>query len=103
MLAQTSLQIEDSISGQFSRAESRVHLHPGIQLEELVVERAGEVVAVLKLPQGQRVRLMFDAGPVRHEQTTWHPEFGRSEPNVCLVKAFNGASARTRISWSSAG
>lgn len=98
-LTQNTLQIEDSITGAFSRAESRLHLHPAIQFEAFIVEGNGEVVAVLKLPQGQQVRVVFDAGPVKHEQTTWHPEFGRSEPSVCLVKAFTRASARTRLSW----
>jgi uncharacterized heparinase superfamily protein len=99
-LGQGSLQIDDRIAGKFSQAESRFHFHPAIQIEEFVVEGNGEVVVVLKLPQGQRVRIMFDGGPVKHEQTTWHSEFGRSEPNVCLVRALNGASARTSIDWS---
>jgi uncharacterized heparinase superfamily protein len=96
-----NLQIDDGISGNFTQAEARFHIHPTIQIEEFDVEGNGDIVVVLKLPQDQRVRIMFDAGPLKHEQASWHPEFGRSEPNVCLVRALNGASARTLISWSS--
>jgi uncharacterized heparinase superfamily protein len=100
MLTEDTLELEDRISGSFRRAEARFHLHPAIEVEDTTLETNGELVTVLRLPQGQRVRMKFGAGTVKREQSTWHPEFGRSEPNVCLVQEFNGATARTLISWS---
>ena len=99
-LTPKTLLVEDRISGKFSIAEARFHLHPTIQIEDTVIAGDSEVVAVLKLPQGQRVRIAFETGPVKFEQTSWHPEFGRTVPNMCLANEFSDAIRRTSISWS---
>jgi uncharacterized heparinase superfamily protein len=100
MLRGDTLQLEDRISGNFRRAEARFHLHPAVKVEDTTLESSGEVVFVLRLPRGQRVWMKFGAGPVKQEQSTWHPEFGRGVPNVCLAHEFNGVAARTLIFWS---
>lgn len=98
-LTDGSLDVEDRISGPYRRAEARFHLHPAIQVEDITLESNGEVVAVLRLPQDQQVRMKFGVGSVKQEQSTWHPEFGVSVPNTCLVQEFSGPVALTRISW----
>jgi len=61
-------------------AEARYHLHPAIRVDNLTVDGA-----VLVLPDGQHLLLRFEGGPPRLENTTWHPEFGSTEPNLCLA------------------
>ena len=99
-LTQNTLLIEDQISGKFRRAEARFHLHPAVQIEETIADGAGERVVALRLPKGQRVRVAFEGGLVRHESTTWHPEFGESVPTTCLVNELSGAIVQARITWS---
>jgi uncharacterized heparinase superfamily protein len=99
-LTQNSLLIEDQISGQFRRAEARFHLHPAVQIEETIADGDGECMVALRLPQGQRLRVAFEGGLVKHEPTTWHPEFGQSVPTTCLVNEFSGAIVQARITWS---
>lgn len=101
-LTENTLDIEDRISGEFHGAEARFHLHPTVQVEETIVDGDRGIVAILKLPQGQRVSVALEGGELRQESTTWHPEFGRSVPNICLVIEFPHAIARARIAWSNA-
>jgi uncharacterized heparinase superfamily protein len=101
-LTQESMTVQDKISGGFRSAEARFHLHPAIEIEESIVDGDGGIITVLRLPEGQRVRMKFEAGAVKHEPSTWHPEFGRSVPNICLVQSFRDATATTLISWGSA-
>jgi uncharacterized heparinase superfamily protein len=99
-LTEQSLTVEDEISGDFRSAAARFHLHPAVEIEDTTIDGDDGIVAILRLPLGQTVRMKFGAGPVKREPSTWHPEFGRSVPSVCLVQPFRGATARTLISWS---
>lgn len=62
------------------KAEARYHLHPAIKLNNLTANSA-----VLLLPRGQSLLLSFEGGMPRLENTKWHPEFGSSQPNLCLI------------------
>lgn len=93
MFDEKRLVVEDRISGAFRSAEARFHLHPSVESEQ-----RGSM-AVLQLPLGQRVRLSVEGGGLRSEASTWHPEFGASESNVCLVVKFAGPMVRTAIEW----
>lgn len=73
------LVISDRITTDAS-AEARYHLHPSVGISSL-----SESGAILGLSNGQFLRVSCQGGPLRVEATTWHPEFGISEPNSCLV------------------
>lgn len=87
------LVVEDTISGPFRSAEARLHLHPGVESEQLGAS------AVLLLPLGQRLRISVEGGTLRSEASTWHPEFGVTQSNECLVMTFDGPVIRTAIEW----
>jgi len=95
----SELVVEDSLSGSFRQAEARYHLHPSVTiLKEIAVSGEGAEVA-LQLSNGQKIRFSVEGGVLRKEASTWHPEFGRSEPNYCLFADFQGSLIRTRITW----
>jgi uncharacterized heparinase superfamily protein len=98
-LGQNTLLIEDQVTGRIVGAEARLHLHPGVQIEEALPDADGECLVTLRLPHGQRVRVEFEGGLVAQEPTTWHPKFGESVPNTCLVNELRGAIARAHITW----
>ena len=96
--AGAALIVEDTIAGRFGRAQARYHLHPAIRLDE-TAHAQGSGRLALRLPQGRRVDVGVDGGAMRSEPSTWHREFGSSEPNVCLVVDFEGSAVRTRFDW----
>lgn len=73
------LVVSDSVSVSI-QAEARYHLHPSIQIHMFANSQA-----LLVLPGGQRLRVDSQVGALRFEAATWHPEFGVSIPNKCLV------------------
>lgn len=95
------LVVDDRVVGVFGRAEARFHVHPAIQLRE-VPRGSGAGAVTLLLPSGESVHVSIEAAGFRTERTSWHPEFGRAEPNYCLVAELGAAGARTRISWDAA-
>lgn len=98
----SELVVEDTISGSFKTAEARFHLHPEIRIH--AVERGSDQRGVvLLLSDGRRIDFSVEGGLVRVEESTWHPEFGRSEPNVCLAVGFGGPVLRTSFRWDGAG
>lgn len=94
LLNKASLVIEDEITGWFDRAEIRFHLHPGISVLEA---NAGKVL--LRLPDGESAELATQGGDLRVEKSTWHPYFGVSVPNSCLVAVLNGPKIMTLVKW----
>ena len=88
VLDQNHLQIADAVSGG-ARAEARYHLHPLVSVRSMTVNGA-----VLELPSGPILRLDSEGGPLRLEDSTWHPEFGLSVPNKCLILPLAAGRAR---------
>jgi uncharacterized heparinase superfamily protein len=78
-LERDRFSVADSVSPGHE-AEARFHLHPAIELAELTNEGA-----VLMLSGRAALRLGFSGGAPRLENTSWHPQFGISQPNLCLV------------------
>ena len=91
-----SLQIDDTITGRFGRAQARYHLHPAVVVQHLDAEARR---AVLRLPGGQSAVLDATGAALGIETTAWHPRFGVSVANRCLTLAFEGGQASTRIQW----
>ena len=98
LLSDESLVIDDEVTGVFDRAEIRFHLHPDI----LVLE-AGVCNVSLKLSGGMLVEVFIEGGKLFVEETTWHPYFGISMPNKCLIAEMTRPKIRTLIKWGANG
>lgn len=85
-----SLTIADEVQGRFASAQARIHLHPSVT--------AGEDGA-LHLPCGRRMRVEAHGGTLHVERTAWHPSFGTSHDNLCLVLRMEGASGSLVLRW----
>jgi uncharacterized heparinase superfamily protein len=90
------LIVTDRVEGKFSRAEARFHIHPDIAIDTRYLDR-GQVE--LTLPQKEKIEFFVEGGKVRMESTSWHPGFGISLSNKCLVVTFIKAEVTASISW----
>ncbi len=102
LFRENALVVEDRVSGCYGHAEARFHLHPTVRLDETGMNSGGNAKVTLQLPQGQKICLTVEGGILRKEAATWHPEFGCSVPNLCLVVDFNRSVLRTHLKWVSA-
>ncbi len=90
----TSMEIFDSITGDQVVATSRFFFSPEVK----VSMKADGFVA--DMGAGKKVSINFSGSDdVRLISSTWHPEFGCSLANQCLVATFSGDSLTTRICW----
>ena len=89
------LLIQDRVSGAHGQAVARFHLHPDVQAQP-----DGDGF-VLRLSTGGPVRVHCrGADRVTLEPASWHPTFGGSVPNQCIVAAFSGGvTLETAIVW----
>ena len=94
-----SLLVDDRITGRFMTAQARFHLHPSVAIEASDHALDSEAIVVMTLPQGQRIAISIEGGRLRMEPATWHPEFGREEPTICLVVDFEQRRLKTMINW----
>ena len=94
LINEESLVIEDQVIGSFTRAEIRFHLHPDIT----VLEACFSMLS-LRLADGKMVKVAIEGARLFVEHTTWHPYFGVSTPNTCLVGALTRSKVRTLIKW----
>lgn len=94
-LSEYELEVEDQVEGAFVTAEARFHLHPGVQVTVSASGCEGTII----LPGNQR--LDWRTGPVaaRLEPSTYHPRFGVSLPNQCLVLPIKDRRARLYLAW----
>lgn len=85
----------DRIDGAFQTAEARFYFHPDILIQNLSHHRIQAT-----LVSGNRIIIsIVNALDVCIESTTWHPYFGSSIANVCLVTTFKSAELLTEIEW----
>jgi uncharacterized heparinase superfamily protein len=96
----TGLTVEDHLGGRFARAEARFHLHPSVTIDGDDADSARDGVLRLRLHGGQRVRVLVEQGSIRIEPSTWHPEFGRTVANLCVVVRLLQAVSRIHLDWS---
>jgi uncharacterized heparinase superfamily protein len=96
ILRKGSAVIEDEITGTFEYAEARFHLHPDVMVCESNVD-SGRVV--LSLPEKQQIVFLSENQMVQLEPCDWHPEFGATVPNICLMVRFQSSKLRTIIEW----
>jgi uncharacterized heparinase superfamily protein len=89
LMGDESFLIEDYVGETTKDAEARFHFHPDVQVFNDDNTTSGSI----KLPSGSSVDWKVIKGTVRLEESTWHPRFGVSIPNICLVaKLIKGVS-----------
>jgi len=93
-LGRGMLEVDDEVTGAFGWAEARFHLHPAIRISETA---PGQVR--FEGPDGVEGHFGVVGGALRVEPGTWHPRFGTSIPNVCLVARLSGPKLQIRIQW----
>ncbi len=95
-LRSNGLLVEDSIDGAFETAQSRLHFHPSVAVS---VDPDG-ARGTCRLPDG--CALTWHAEGHRSAQveaSTWHPAFGQSMPNSCLVLDWNARRCTIQFHW----
>ena len=55
--------------------------------------------ARLSFPKKGYLDLSVEGGELHVEPATWHPGFGVSIPNACIVVSFTGSIVTTSMSW----
>jgi uncharacterized heparinase superfamily protein len=90
-----SLFIEDEISGTFAGAAAYFHIHP-----EVDARIHGMTEVLLNGCDGLSLRMVFEgASAIELCSGTWHPRFGVTVPNRCIVALFASATLTTSIFW----
>jgi uncharacterized heparinase superfamily protein len=90
------LRVIDRIEGGFDTAVARFHLHPAVEIE---LDQRDAGTGVLRLATGERCRWRLTGGAVQLLPGLWHPEFGHSLPNHCLVLHLNTDTATLELVW----
>ncbi|MGI9344232.1 MAG: heparinase II/III family protein [Gammaproteobacteria bacterium] len=95
-LADDALQIDDTITGVFTRAEAFFHLHPGVDATQ-----TGPHEITLQTMANGGVTMRFEpAAAVSLIPDTWHPCFGVVRESRTVRVVLSGDSLRTTIRWS---
>ncbi|MBL4782701.1 MAG: alginate lyase family protein [Porticoccaceae bacterium] len=89
-----SLLIKDSLLGACDKAVAYLHIHPDVAVTE---NRAGAYT--LTLTDGRSCEMRFKHGRASLEDSTWHPEFGLSQPNKRIAILFEEQTLETEISF----
>lgn len=90
-----SIQLEDSLQGSFGTAKNRLYFHPDVN-----VVKVDDSSVNASLKNGKSVSISFvDHKLMWVENTTWHPEFGVSLSNFCVVVEAGVRDLKTLISW----
>lgn len=90
-----SLVVSDRIGNCNLPAEARFHVHPDVTLVLASDPSTGEGVT----PSGKRFSWHVRRGWARIEPATWHPRFGETLVNQCLVIALYGGQSEIVFSW----
>lgn len=89
-----SLKVTDRLTGTFGQATARLFTHP-----DVAIVKDGERLLVT-LPGGEVVRVVIQgASQVEVVESTWHPQFGLSIPNKCIIASFSASTIITSIAW----
>ena len=94
ILEEHALHIEDEISGTFATAAAYFHIHPDVDA------RLHSATEVFLACDGQTWRVVFaGASAIELRSGTWHPRFGVTVPNSCIVASFASALLVTGVFW----
>jgi uncharacterized heparinase superfamily protein len=93
-LSPNGLEVSDEVRPGAHLAEARFHLHPDVRAEQ-----TGPGEGHLVLSNDKRAIWRTKGGQVRIEASTWHPEFGISTPNACIVLPLENGASRFELTW----
>jgi uncharacterized heparinase superfamily protein len=91
-----SLLVADRVEGEHAIAQARFHFHPNIEVS-LCGAREGR----LHGDHGLDVSFLVSKGRPWLEDSTYHPEFGRSIRNQCLVLELDRSESVIRFTFGS--
>ena len=94
ILTPHALEVKDSISGHYKTADLFFHFHPAV-----TVSTTNQGL-VIQMPCGTPVEVEVTGGTHRLQQGTWHPSFGRVEPNYHLRVVMHGNHSLVRFTFS---
>lgn len=89
-----TLQISDSVTGAFDKSIARFYIHPDATVTQddknlMIALASGEIVFVS----------ISGAASITIANTTWHPEFGKSVANQCIVAELSSDTLITCVTW----
>ena len=93
-LSPGQLAIKDEVDGLSFPAQARFHLHPEVRLTKI-----NESSGTIQLHCGREISWSTGGLPVEIERTSWHPEFGVSIPNSCIVLPLVEGRASFELVW----
>lgn len=94
-MTEKNFTVIDHVNGKFGAAEARFHFHPDLKIESSHNLKHGAAL----LSCGKTVTWQLEHGDPRLERSTWHPRFGCSLPNVCLVINLIDGFSKLRFNW----
>ena len=94
-ISSNQLIVNDVITGNFQQAEARYHFHPDVTIELNEVDKKG----IVFLRNNNKVNFEVQSGSICIIDSTYHPEFGLSEDNKCLVLNFDSNQSNLRFFW----
>ena len=90
-----SLLVTDTITGSFQKAEARYHFHPAIYVEKEDSTARG----FLRVEGGSIIHWKVTGGNCWLVDAAYHPEFGVSIANKCLIIGFESPEVEIEFSW----
>jgi len=85
---QHSLEVRDSVEGEFSQAVSRIHFHPAMVVQQ---DNTAGIISW----QGKQIYWQSECTQATIESASWHPEFGVSMINRCLALHLDSTPERS--------
>lgn len=92
VLKDSSLQINDKLAAEGGK-QSFLYLHP-----EIKAEQQSSSNIILRWAD-RSMSVVVSNGDVNVIESTWHPEFGAVQQNVCLVITWHGAECAVKMKW----
>ncbi|MER9670158.1 alginate lyase family protein [Mesorhizobium sp. M0203] len=94
-LRRNELLVSDSVTGGNHRSEANFHFHPDVALERDETCSSGLAL----FPDGNKLYWTIEVGTGRLEPSTWHPEFGSTQPSTRLVVSLLKGESTMRLRW----
>jgi uncharacterized heparinase superfamily protein len=83
------------ITGGFQEAEAHYYFHPEVVIKLNVLGNEG----VIYLKHKDKIYFEIQSGTVSIVDSTYHPEFGLSIDNKCLVIKFKTNESNIKFYW----
>jgi len=96
--SENKMTIHDTLTGHYQSACARFYFHPTVTIQRTA---DGHFSCLLENSKVVWITIQM-AKRVTLESSTWHPNFGKEEPNQCLVVDMQGPELLTDICWQGA-